>query len=707
MTVVLVVTQLWVAYPLVLAHPPAPPVRGVLQFGEEADSPRTSVYGGYGYIGESEAESYEALKLECRPEDLQQDYREYCGGTTSASSAADTLVDDVMKGLVLKELRRHEAEFRLMQLKALGASDVELPDCLENDPDLQTLLARLPAKVPHWSSVEKLPSSERDLLNRYRIATSPLRSEEMLRALIFSDHLQAAQQKLCGGARLSEALGSQCTSIENNLARLEASFPALLDARGEESRKAIRAGFHELLGAQIDQPLTDESRLSLGAARYESALELTSPLVANSMEIKIADALFDSGQTSTPEPRRTQLNKARDRINAGLSALLKGEAEHHEDALEELCEQDSLNTYIAKEPQIVRQTLMDSGPREKALMRLVLCESPLISRLGRLSSCDKVSLVPGSATAPARVTVNRMEHGYPYGARVNYQIEVPPPLPADQPHVISTELKVRADSNLTDEQISAKIGSMQEQLNAFFGCMSGERSAIQGVSGLADRTPCPPDPRMARPPVRFRIAVVRTPPAPETPPVVRLHACYRAELSSPDNVDCDKARGYALKQCVESIQLWQRAGKIGGSSRYALPMDEFLTSIAAEGPGAGAAGSAPPAEPPPDFLGMSAEQVQDHCEAKNPVATDGRYDRANAANYTLNSPAGTVIHEMAHALGAPDEYQDPSYPFLPQGEHDSIMNAPGQLQASLKPRHLQRFLEPLSCFQGLLEAGAR
>jgi hypothetical protein len=133
-------------------------------------------------------------------------------------------------------------------------------------------------------------------------------------------------------------------------------------------------------------------------------------------------------------------------------------------------------------------------------------------------------------------------------------------------------------------------------------------------------------------------------------------------------------------------------------------MEEFLTSIAVEpfklsgGSGSSTAGD------PPDFLNMTAEEIQAHCASKNPPAVDGRYDRENADNYTLNSRSGTVIHEMAHALGLPDEYQDPAYPFLPQGEHDSIMNASNHPQASFKSRHIKRLLEPLSCHRGLIPA---
>ncbi|HAZ11568.1 MAG: hypothetical protein A2X86_21630 [Bdellovibrionales bacterium GWA2_49_15] len=72
-------------------------------------------------------------------------------------------------------------------------------------------------------------------------------------------------------------------------------------------------------------------------------------------------------------------------------------------------------------------------------------------------------------------------------------------------------------------------------------------------------------------------------------------------------------------------------------------------------------------------------------------------NRQNAGNYTLDQDNGTVFHEVGHIFGLDDEYLDPTYPYTPQGEHDSIMNNSDEGSGRLHSRHLQDLLSPLKC----------
>lgn len=74
------------------------------------------------------------------------------------------------------------------------------------------------------------------------------------------------------------------------------------------------------------------------------------------------------------------------------------------------------------------------------------------------------------------------------------------------------------------------------------------------------------------------------------------------------------------------------------------------------------------------------------------------YNRANSNNLSTTVTLGTFIHEVGHKLNLKDEYKDPTKPFAPQGEHDSLMNHSDQ-ESKFYPRHLKKILEPENCSQ--------
>ena len=53
----------------------------------------------------------------------------------------------------------------------------------------------------------------------------------------------------------------------------------------------------------------------------------------------------------------------------------------------------------------------------------------------------------------------------------------------------------------------------------------------------------------------------------------------------------------------------------------------------------------------------------------------------------------TIVHEIGHKLGLPDEYAADYYPFNLVGEHDSFMNN----GRNVKPRHIGSILSPRKC----------
>jgi len=252
------------------------------------------------------------------------------------------------------------------------------------------------------------------------------------------------------------------------------------------------------------------------------------------------------------------------------------------------------------------------------------------------------------------------------------------------------------------EAASAQIRDIEYSSNAFFACMTGEHSILSGISGLEDRDSCPPEEAMLDPRLRIRVRLLKSPPEPDLPPLIQLHSCYRGELPLPQRSDCQAVRDYAVQQCRDTVELWQKQGRVQGTAVFAPEMEEFLENISL------APRPAPSVEKDdsPDYLSMSRQQIQEHCERRLPPSTDGRYDRVNSANLTLTTSPGTWIHEIGHRLGLPDEYYDPTYPFIPLGEGDSVMRSSRNPKARLYPRHLARMIEPLSCPFAPMSQGA-
>jgi len=390
---------------------------------------------------------------------------------------------------------------------------------------------------------------------------------------------------------------------------------------------------------------------------------------------------------------------ARGQINKALKSILEKAKDRHQRDLERICKKTSIDHYIQHKPNIIRQTLMDAAPKEKAQLRWALCRTPLIDFLSRSTSCENIEEIPNSNSDSKLLQVKQVRSSYPYRTRMNYQILAPKEPTDSNPIEISTQITIKTSGNLPQEELESRVLQMQTQIDAFYSCSTGRIPAIQGVTGLTDRAQCPPHPDMKSPPVRFKISLVKSPPAPESPPIVKLHQCYNSELPEEDRGDCEKARLHRVQRCEQQIRLAQRLGTTRVNSRYAPPMAAFLENIAITPDLKTTPSSSKETRDGIDILSLPEAEILPHCERQNPPSQDGRYDRENSSNYTLNTPASTIMHEITHALGSGDEYQDPTYPFLPQGEHDSLMNNPRHPAASLKPRHIKNALSPLRCIK--------
>ncbi len=234
-------------------------------------------------------------------------------------------------------------------------------------------------------------------------------------------------------------------------------------------------------------------------------------------------------------------------------------------------------------------------------------------------------------------------------------------------------------------------------------------------------------------------------------PRMVLHQCYNADMSGADGTNCAKVKTFAIAKCQERTQRIIASGGRMVVNEAASEFDDFLSNIVnpfnPTTPIAATSGSrcnTDPANPIDNSAadisicnGLSESQtvgsssmncrqecidairqcrvanlscwspamVTAHCEGRrdngrwdNPPRPAGHsgFNRADSGNLTTSVDNTTFIHEVGHILNLDDEYQDATYPFLPQGEDDSMMNS-STPTSRLYPRHFQKILEPARC----------
>ena len=673
----------------VLAHSEHSRVRGMTRVGNDPSADET-IYGGYGYVAQSEAEAYHELRRECPAANNVAGSEIPCPRRGGASSS-EAAVQEWFRPLFLQQLQVHEAELLIYQAHALGGSLNPLPSCLERNTHLETLTSFLPTAVPDSETVRNAPAELQKRLNRYIASVSPLRSEEMLRALLFSDQIESAFAAGCE----ESANNNYCTDLRNNRDRIHSSFPFLVEDEFSASRQAMRSSVYQILGARFSGNITPSERVRQGQQRYDALTGSASVDSLSDLETQIASAVLDATTTSD-----AQLNDELHRLREAVGQLNTSFRSLHDQFLRRIrrqfagiCGHSTIDHYIGSSPNLVRQSLMDAPPSFRTQAHTLLCASPRFPVAQFRESCEGVRPLSGATLG---VSVDRMDWGFPFRSSNRYTIQGPRNSSLGAAYRIENTITVRADPNLSPSEVQERLGVMQGQTNAYLNCMTGQVPRIGNEMGLEPRT-CPERPEMASPSVEFSIRFVTSPPAPEQEPVVALHRCYNAELDVRRRTDCRAIREYAIGQCVDSIRLWQRLGRTSGSAGTAPDIAELVDNIAMAPTVQSAEAALNPSEPDESqgVLRLRGRAIRRHCDEQYPA--DEVYDREDSGNYTMNTSAGTVLHEVAHTLGLPDEYSDPAYPFSPQGEHNSLMNDSNRPDSILYPRHINTMLRPLEC----------
>jgi hypothetical protein len=229
-------------------------------------------------------------------------------------------------------------------------------------------------------------------------------------------------------------------------------------------------------------------------------------------------------------------------------------------------------------------------------------------------------------------------------------------------------------------------------------------------------------------------------------PTLNLSKCYRNELMESDRYDCQKVKEFSVKRCKEMLELVREVGVYTNSDvddfdRYlesminpfaesntkktemkkkcegikdkstkhcdALPIEKIVRGekINCKEECLSALKECRA----PSFSCFSDDMLTQYCSGgyRSSTNTFGNdelspghpaFNREDSAHLTTSTKLSTYLHEIGHVLNMNDEYENDRYPFLPQGEHDSMMGVSSS-NARFYPRHFKRILNPMQCGQ--------
>ena len=311
-----------------------------------------------------------------------------------------------------------------------------------------------------------------------------------------------------------------------------------------------------------------------------------------------------------------------------------------------------LQNIIASRPNVIRQFMLEEKPEDRALAKSLLCKNGYQSYIKDRNPCAGVTGGPLPGKRPV-VVKQKTTNTYPFASYNGAIISQPTP---QSPRSFSLGINFVLGPNMggvpnATSLMNQAARKFEADSNKFLNCQVGAEGSPQSYSppGANRAIPCPPDPKLKKPPgMNFNIKFNVAPPGSVPPkPKVSIHQCYRAEISWDHGVtaasNCQRVRQYAVNECI-------RAGK-----------------------------------------------TATECDRITPPVGDPSLNRADSGNLTLNSKLGTLRHEVLHKLGLKDEYIDPGMPFNPIGEDNSIMRYSRHPNAKLYPRHLDELIAPTKC----------
>lgn len=746
-----------------LAHPGSKysglsPIRSTKIIGPNGEAKRLK--SGYGFIiptgnSDSEAEAYELGAIDCSSE-AQADY--YCQNNlphkaTWDDSFISKYIDPITTDLIRKKWLERAILERAVLVKDenilnFPAKDI-WPSCIKGDflelKKVREDSYNLVKKIKSEKALQKADQQNRD---KIKALTNTFSSGNLIHSFLFENELNT---------NLKEAIGNksnnEISDLKNQLNKFNDN-PSILFSQSSES-KINKVLFQEAIGeflGEFDPATSGKGRpdkLKAGSqvlkAFHQAGVKGSS---IDSFQ-KLEEHLFSLMSKAQQPPFQARLAK----LQNSIDQIKKRHIKNLENDWQKIC-QRSLSDLVLKSPNTVRQVLVESAKNSSGPLKLSLCKNGLGSKLAPIKQCQGITKELDASGEPF-FKANLTNFTFPYVSEVGYSY-----FPKKSPPLV--KLNMNMISEITPkEEFKKMISEWKNKLEDFYNCESGVISnfgpvtsgdKLLGSEEIMKKRNCPSNPDM--PKMRFEINLnpvhICNPPETGcfksfeefTAPGFRINKCFRTELPSPQNRNCEEVRKYAIEKCVKELdQSIQTRGASSDVPEFDLLLKNKIDPIEKldkkyQNACAGT----------PRFDPATCDQKKNICEKniclaqayclefplwakengkyvvcanqendmKNKIC-DGRmtsfgeikkdpyplgaseYDRENAGNLSTKTPLSVLAHEFGHRMGFNDEYEDPTYPIQVLGEESSIMNYTGP-HVRLYPRHLKNIINIDKCF---------
>ena len=501
--------------------------------------------------------------------------------------------------------------------------------------------------------------------------------KKMIPTLIWFKHLEQ---------ELPTATDGNKKEIEFQMRRIKQSFPALFPENYDSE-----LGFHErilkkvyrALAARTHDPSIEGGIPIFGIDVLRQGKEEYNNLIHSPWKFSELIDQYNAGISNINEARTESLDRNAITFMAQMDILQeemnKNEMRQNIESLKNICGQ-SFKDIASSNPQVIRQLYMDATSlEEKQMLSAMMCQEGMEYIQKSLEDPKYCEVTDGDLSSGMNIRVGK--GSYPYGdseRNVTYQKDSSGNL------TIRKNLGVTAPS-LSDAQKECFKRTLSQIVGDDLNCQVGatESSAVSTLTNKAaicaegettSQTPrkCPTPPHVKRrPTVKFELNVffeddeVPDGVAINDNDVIELHTCYNSDIPRvfDDRSDCEKVKQLHQERCITNVT--------GGYSYYRGECDDKEGSE----------------------IGSCCNEY-----VENIFINDRQYlMRANAANLTMSSKAGTWRHEILHQFGLKDEYSNENMPISPQGTRTSIMRSSSSLGSTIKPWHVDQLVENLSC----------